>query len=101
MAIHRTARYRVRPEETAVVLEAVREFVAAVADEPGTLLYEALQSSAEPTEFLHVMAFEDADAQRAHQEADHTRRFVETLYPRCEEEPAFDDAAIVATTRAG
>ena len=48
--------------------------------------------------FFHVMAFPDEDAEEAHRTAAHTMRFVEELYPRCEEEPIFHTLTLVHTT---
>ena len=40
------------------------------------------------------MAFPDHEAERAHQTAEHTTRFVEILYPNCEEAPSFVDLTL-------
>ncbi|MEX0647324.1 MAG: hypothetical protein WD139_06035 [Balneolaceae bacterium] len=35
------------------------------------------------------MAFPDETAQKLHQTADYTKKFVDILYPHCEKEPEF------------
>jgi len=96
--IVRTASYRVYPGEVERCLEAIREFVTAVADEPGTLAYEAYRLE-DGVSFLHFMRFSDADAEARHRTTPHVKTFVERLYPRCEQPPVFDALEPVASAR--
>jgi quinol monooxygenase YgiN len=82
--IRQLARYQVRPEGLAQCLAAIREFVAYVrASEPGTLRYEVWQERDEPTRFVHIFVFRDAEADRAHSESAAVKKFSGILYPQC------------------
>jgi quinol monooxygenase YgiN len=68
--IRRLARYHVRLESLDRCLAAIHEFVASVRlNEPGTLRYEAWQEREEPTRFVHIFTFRDAEAERIHSES--------------------------------
>lgn len=82
------AEYRIREETENEVLKAIREFVAAVHREEPDTEYRAFRLG-DSRDFLHIMAFVDEAAQKRHQTADYTKKFVEVLYPNCEEKPEF------------
>ncbi len=90
MTIRGTARFRVKPDQLNAALEAIRAFVRHTETEPGTLRYESWRSVDEPTAFLHLMSFADEEAERAHASSAAVKTFTAALYPRCEEEPAFE-----------
>lgn len=95
--IERRANFRVRPDVVDDAVAAIEEFVAAIADnEPGTIIYHSYQDKDDPTRFLHLMRFEDERARQIHIDTKHVHRFVERLYPLCEEQPAFVDVRTVA-----
>ncbi len=82
--IRQLARYQVRAEALETCLAAIREFVAYVrASEPGTLRYEVWQEQKDPTRFVHIFVFRDAEADRAHSESAQVKRFAGILYPQC------------------
>jgi quinol monooxygenase YgiN len=82
--IRQLARYQVRPEALEQCLAAIREFVAYVrANEPGTLRYEVWQEQDEPTRFVHIFVFRDAEADRIHSGSAEVRKFAGVLYPNC------------------
>jgi quinol monooxygenase YgiN len=97
--IAKTARFTVRADARADCEAAIREFVAAVKREPGTQVYLALHEEGDPTRFLHVMVFADEEAEERHRHAEHTRRFVEALYPHTLDGVAFHDFTMVGTTK--
>jgi quinol monooxygenase YgiN len=97
--VARTARFTVHPEARERCEAAIREFVTALDDEPGTRVYVALRESGDPTRFLHVMVFDDEAADERHRRAGHTRRFVEELYPHTLEGVALNDFTMVSTTK--
>jgi quinol monooxygenase YgiN len=97
--ISKTARFQVRREGLEKALAAIREFVAYVAaNEPGTVRYDAFSEVEEPTRFLHVFTFRDAEAERVHSTSHAVERFTSVLYPLCVEPVRFTDLATVATT---
>lgn len=82
--IRQLARYQVRPDALPRCLAAIDEFVAYVrAREPGTLRYEVWQERLDPTRFVHLFIFRDADAQRVHSASPEVRQFASVLYPAC------------------
>src|SRR5512144_3270822 len=65
--VRQLARYQARPEALERCLAAIHEFVAYVrANEPGTLRYEVWQEQDDPTRFVHIFVFRDAEADRLH-----------------------------------
>ena len=82
--IRQLARYQVRPEALERCLDAIHEFVAYVrSNEPGTLRYEVWQERDDPTRFVHIFVFQDAEADRIHSESGEVKKFADTLYPEC------------------
>jgi quinol monooxygenase YgiN len=82
--IRQLARYQIRPEALERCLAAIHEFVAYVrTHEPGTLRYEVWQERDEPTRFVHIFVFRDAEADRIHSESDEVKKFAAVLYPEC------------------
>lgn len=92
---YRSTRFRVRKSEVAAAEKAIIEFVAKVADEPGTLRYESFRE-ADGVSYLHFMSFADDAAEEAHGQTDHMKRFVAELYPKCEVQPVFSDLRMVS-----
>jgi len=96
--IRQVARYQVRPESLGRCLAAIQEFVAYVrANEPGTLRYEVWQERADPTRFVHIFVFRDADADRVHSESQEVKKFAGVLYPACLAPVEFIDYSHVAS----
>ena len=86
------ARNQVRPGSVERCLAAIREFVAYVrANEPGTLRYEVWQEEKNPTRFVHIFVFRDAEADRIHSESLEVRKFAAILYPECLAPVEFSD----------
>ena len=95
---HVMVRYRVKKGKTEEVRKAIEEFVFNVKRHDwGTVSYDAFQE--DEVTFVHFMAFRDEKSQALHQEADHTNRFVDLLYPICEKEPVFTELKLVKSTR--
>jgi quinol monooxygenase YgiN len=82
--IRQLARYQVRPEALERCLAAIREFVAYVAaNESGTMRYEVWQERDDPTRFVHIFIFRDAEADKHHSESAEVKKFASILYPEC------------------
>ncbi len=82
--VRQLARYQVRLEALERCLAAIRKFVAYVrAHEPGTIRYEVWQEEKDPTRFVHIFVFRDAEADRIHSESPEVREFAAVLYPEC------------------
>jgi quinol monooxygenase YgiN len=82
--IRQLAHYQVKPEALERCLAAIREFVAYVRDhEPGTLRYDVWQEPQDPTRFVHIFTFRDAEADRIHSESAQVKKFAGILYPEC------------------
>jgi quinol monooxygenase YgiN len=82
--IHELARYEVRPEALDQCIAAIHEFVAYVrANESGALRYEVWQEAVNPTRFVHIFVWKDAEANRIHGESVAVKKFAGILYPNC------------------
>jgi quinol monooxygenase YgiN len=82
--VRQLARYQVKPEALDKVLAAIHEFVAYVrANESGTLRYDVWQERDDPTHFVHIFVFRNADADRIHSESAQVKKFAGVLYPEC------------------
>ncbi len=88
--ISKIVRYKVKSEEVETVLAAIKEFLLAIANSEPETKYDALQLIDEVS-FIHSMRFPNPLAEQQHQKAQYTLKFVDTLYPRCEEEPEFTE----------
>jgi quinol monooxygenase YgiN len=95
--IRKLASYRIDPESLEEVERAIEDFVAAVGREEPETIYDAYRVAGDVS-FLHLMAFPDAEVERAHQVAPHTKKFVDILYPYCEEQPTFLDVTLVKSS---
>ena len=97
--IHRMAKYKVKKEKLEDVKNAIIEFVDAVKkNEPGTQVYEAFQEDDEVS-FVHLMSFEDANARNIHRNSSYLKKFVDLLYPNCDEQPVFTDLHLIRSNR--
>jgi quinol monooxygenase YgiN len=68
-----TAKFRVLPEHADAWPEISREFTEACRAEPGCLWFDWSRSVDDPTEYILVEAFRDADAGAAHVQTAHFR----------------------------
>ena len=86
--IHIIIDYKVEQTQINKVRKLIDEFVLGIqANESGTLYYHSFQDQDNPGMFTHIMAFNDQEAQKLHQESAYCRKFVERLYPLCIEQP--------------
>lgn len=99
--IRQLARYQVRPEALERCLAAIKEFVAYVrANEAGTLRYEVWQEKEDPTRFVHIFTFRDAQADKIHSESAAVKKFSSILYPECLAPVEFVDYQMVPSASA-
>ena len=92
--IRKMATYKIRKENLERVKEAIREFVEAIdKNEPDTI-YDAYQADDGLT-FIHLALFPDEPTEQVHRKAEYTDRFVEVLYPCCDELPQFTDLRLI------
>ena len=92
---YRVARFKVRPGEVAAAEKAIIEFVAKVADEPGTLRYESFREP-DGVSYLHLMAFADDDSEAAHGDTEHGKKFAAALAALCEKQPESTDLKMIS-----
>ena len=96
--VRQLARYQVRKEKLDICLAAIREFVAYVRkNEKGTLRYDVWQEMNDPTKFVHIFTFRDADADRIHSESAEVKKFAGILYPNCLAPVEFIDYQLIAS----
>jgi quinol monooxygenase YgiN len=89
-----TARFRIKPEYAEQWPEIVREFTEATRSEPGCLWFDWSRSLADPTEYVIVEAFRDADAGAAHVQSAHFKAAQQTLPPYLTETPRIVNAEL-------
>lgn len=95
--IRKIANYPVREDEIEIVIEAVKEFVAAINEnEPGTV-YTAYRLG-NGASFIHFMAFPGEGEEERHRTAEYTKKFTEILYPLCVAPPEFTDLDLLGST---
>ncbi|HLI38320.1 MAG TPA: putative quinol monooxygenase [Streptosporangiaceae bacterium] len=82
-----TAKFRVLPEDADRWPEIVGEFTRATRSEPGCLWFEWSRSIADPSEYVLVEAFRDADAGAAHVQSAHFKAAQQSLPPHLAETP--------------
>ena len=98
MLIHIVAKYKVRRDAVDKCFRAVQELVEHVRkNEPKTLFYLANQEVLDPTQFLHIIVFEDEMGLKVHQNSPASARFVETVYPEAIKPPEFMEYNILAS----
>lgn len=95
--ITKLAEFRVKKDKLAECKKAIGEFVEKVKEnEEGTLVYESYQKP-DRVSFVHFMTFKDEKAEEFHRQTPWVKKFVEALYPKCEEKPEFYDLKPVAS----
>ncbi|MEU4678593.1 putative quinol monooxygenase [Micromonospora sp. NPDC023737] len=82
-----TAKFRVLPEHADRWPEIVDDFTRATRAEAGCLWFEWSRSLDDPTEYVLVEAFRDADAGGAHVQSAHFQAAQQTLPPHLAETP--------------
>lgn len=88
--VSKIVRYKIKSEEVDTVLAAIKDFLLAIANTEPETKYEALQL-VDGVSFIHTMRFPNQLADEQHQKAQYTLKFVDVLYPRCEEAPVFTE----------
>jgi quinol monooxygenase YgiN len=98
MPIYQTGGYQVNASAVNKVKKAIKEFVEHVKkDEPGTQMYLAWQEKNDPTRFLHLFIFADAEAARRHGESEAVKRFESVYSPDLVgEEVVFTDYDLIS-----
>ena len=77
--------------------EAIDQFVRTVhVSEPGTRMYVSVQEEENEFKFLHIMIFVSEGAEKKHQNAGYTEKFVKILNPNCQSEPIFKKYNFIA-----
>ena len=88
--------YKVKKSAVEEAKNLVNEFIDGVRNnEPGTIIYHSFQDAEDPTSFIHVMTFKDADSEEQHKTSSYCQKFTESLYPLCEQEPEFTGVNLV------
>lgn len=82
-----TAKFGVRPEDADRWTEITREFTTATRNEPGCLWFDWSRSVDDPTQYVLIEAFRDAEAGSAHVQSEHFKTAQQTLPPHLAETP--------------
>ena len=98
MAIYMTAQYQVHPSQTEEVKASIRPLVEHVkSHEPLTTIYIAQQQILDPSQFMHILRFEDEAALKTHQSSPASAQFVQTVYPQTLKPIEFMEYNLIAT----
>jgi quinol monooxygenase YgiN len=89
-----TAKFRVRPEHADDWADLTSTFTEATRSEPGCLWFDWSRSIDDPTEYVLVEAFRDADAGAAHVGSEHFRTATATLPAYLVETPRIVSQAV-------
>jgi quinol monooxygenase YgiN len=99
--------FKVQEDKLEEAKQTINELIKNVKEnEPGTLLYNSLQSKQDPTTFVHFIVFADNDAHLKHRSAIYVMDFVKKIYEMCPDEPhpvfldSFDSCGIAMDTLA-
>lgn len=82
-----TAKFRVKPEHADAWADISRDFTEACRAEPGCLFFDWARSLDDPTEYVLVEGFRDADAGVSHVNSEHFKTAQRDLPPRLAETP--------------
>ena len=80
-------KFKVKPDWSERWLDLVAGFTQATRQEPGNLWFDWSRSLDDPTEYVLVEAFRDAEAGAAHVQSEHFRTARRTLPPHLAETP--------------
>jgi quinol monooxygenase YgiN len=80
--------FKVEKDKLDEAKQVISELIKNVKEnEPGTLLYNSLQSKEDPTTFVHFIVFADNDAHMKHRSASYVTAFVKKIYELCPSDP--------------
>ncbi len=96
--IYKIVHYKMKADKGDVAVKALESFIAGIVEDEPETFYEGYQAD-DGVSFVNIMAFPDETAEKYHQSAPHTQKFVEILYPNCEEMPAFTTLKLIKSTR--
>lgn len=86
--IHVFIHFQVKEESLDDAEVVIEQFIESIREnEPGTIMYRSFQQSDLPEKFVHIMTFENAEAQKFHRNSTYCKAFVKALYPLCLEAP--------------
>lgn len=88
------ARYTVRHDKLEEVKEAIAAFVDGIKQNEPSTFYETYQEANGPS-FVHLMCFENEEAEDVHRNAPHTNTFTDLLSTCCENPPVFSELSLL------
>jgi quinol monooxygenase YgiN len=95
---HLFVSFKVNRDHIEEAKKIITEFIDQIKNkEPGTLFYRCYQEKSDETSFIHVMTFQNEDAEETHRHTKYVKRFVNKLYPLCEKEPEFSELNLICS----
>jgi len=95
---HLFVSFKVKREHIEEAKKIITDFINQIKnEEPGTLFYKCFQEKSDETSFIHVMSFQNEDAEETHRHSEHVKSFVNKLYPMCEKEPEFSELNLICS----
>jgi quinol monooxygenase YgiN len=95
---HLFVSFKIKKEYLEQAKRIIIEFVDQIKNnESGTLTYKCFQEKADSTSFIHVMTFQNEEAEELHRHTDYVKKFIDKLYPMCEKEPEFSELNLICS----
>ncbi len=95
---HLFVSFKVKKENIEDAKRIITKFINHIKDkEPGTISYHCYQEKSDETSFIHVMTFQNEEAEETHRHTNYVRRFINELYPLCEMEPEFSELNLICS----
>jgi quinol monooxygenase YgiN len=96
--IHVQVTYRIRKERAVEAEREIAGFVATLqSNRPRFATYHIFRRADDAASLVHFITFRDHEAQLAHTQSPHIKRFVENMLPLCEVGPVYTDLKDVFT----
>lgn len=98
MKLYKTARYKVNPEKTEEVEQAMHEHAARLKEQFPGFVWWTVRDKEDPTRYLSLIISPDEETNRKASDSEGTGRFVDVLYPNLIGEVEWTDWEPVAHT---
>ncbi|MGD8781626.1 MAG: antibiotic biosynthesis monooxygenase [Ignavibacteria bacterium] len=97
--INKIVYYKIKKGSLQKVKTAIDEFVHEIAEKENSTNYCSYQKARDETTFIHIMSYSTKEDEESHLNAEHTKKFVDILYPECVEEPVIEDLNMISSVK--
>ncbi len=100
MQEHLFVSFKVKEDKVDEAKNIIIEFIEQIkSNEPGTISYKCFQEKSDETSFVHIMSFQNSEAEELHRHTDYVDKFIEKLYPICLSEPEFSELNLICSNK--